>query len=197
MGILCLSGCFSSRAVRSPAVIEQARRHQKIAVVPFQVYFSPRYLEDLYRRRKRVESFEEFAWEHQRTAGLELQATFFKQVAKQTQKGKMKIVCLDFLQTNRLLAEHGIAMIDLHKTPKDRVAEALGVDAVVFGETTIDMDRRTMGWGGVESKMALFDTRQGTVFLRDESAERFNRPMDTPAYLANSTVTALVRRLPY
>ena len=192
-----LSGCVSPRVNRSPAVLTQAQAHQKIAVLPFQVRFSQTYLEDLYRRRNRSESFEEFAWEHQRAAGLELQAAFFKQVSKQAQKGKIGIICLDFLQTNRLYAEGGIPMIDLYKTPKNRIAQVLGVDAVVFGETVIEMDRRMMGWGGVESRIELYDTRQGNVFFREESTERFNRPMDTPAYLANTTVAALARKLPY
>lgn len=195
--LLSMAGCTSQRPAQSPAILQQAKNHQKIAVVPFQVHFSPMYLEDLYRRRKRDVSFDQFVWEHERTAGLELQATFYKEVAKRVQKGRMNILCLDFLQTNRLLADNGIAMIDLARTPKELIARALGVDAVIFGETTIDMDRRTMGWGGVDSKMDVFDVNTGMILFRDESVERFNRPMDTPAYLANNTVTALARRLPY
>lgn len=195
--ILLLMGCATQRPAQSPAVLEQTKQHRRIAIIPFYVTFSPGYLEELYRRKKRNLSFEEFAWEHQRTAGLELQFSFYKQVTKQIERGKMNVVCLDVLQTNRLLAEQNIVMRDLHKTPVEWIAKALQVDAVILGETDINMDRRAIAWGGVDSKIRLYDTQKGAVLMTDETNERFNRPMDTPAYLANNTVLTLARRLPY
>ncbi len=195
--ILFLTGCLSQKPTYSSEVLQKTQVHRTIAVLPFKVTFTPGFLEDLYLRRKRPVSYDEFAWEHERTAGLELQYAFFKQVTRQVEKGKMKIVCLDILQTNKLLGQQNISMKELYNTPKEIIAQTLGVDAIILGETAINMDRRIVGWGGVDTRVSLYDVKNKSILLSDETNERFNRPMDTPAYLANSTVQTLARRLPY
>ena len=109
----------------------------------------------------------------------------------------MSVICLDILQTNKLLAQNNIPMRELYATPKEEIAKALGVDAIILGETGINMDRRVVGWGGVDTRISLYDVQRQSILMTDETNERFNRPMDTPAYLATSTVITLARRIPY
>lgn len=181
--------------------------HKKVAILPFDVDFSDQYLQVVYnRKRNREQSFEEFAWEQKRLAGLDLQADMYRALAKKIEKGKLSLPIMDFLQTNRLLAESNVPMNMVFTMNKQELARILQVDAVISGTSLVEVDRPNLnrmmlatpfGFGGVTTDVLITDRLTGQVAWKSQFSLRPSQMMDTPAFLATSTVTTIAKRIPY
>lgn len=206
LSILLLAACQTQKpsSVADMAVLQT---HKKVAILPFDVDFSDQYLQVVYnRKRNREQSFEEFAWEQKRLAGLDLQADMYKALAKKIEKGKLSLPIMDFLQTNKLLAENNVPMNMIFTMNKQELARILQVDAVISGTSLIEVDRPNLnrmmlatpfGFGGVTTDVFITDRQTGQVAWKSQFSLRPSQMMDTPAFLATSTVTTIAKRIPY
>ncbi len=191
----------------SVADMEVLQMHKKVAILPFDVDFSDQYLQVVYnRKRNREQSYEEFAWEQKRLAGLDLQADMYKALAKKIEKGKLSLPIMDFLQTNKLLAENNVPMNMIFTMNKQELARILQVDAVISGTSLIEVDRPNLnrmmlatpfGFGGVTTDVIITDRQSGKIAWKSQFSLRPSQMMDTPAFLATSTVTTIAKRIPY
>jgi hypothetical protein len=130
-------------------------------------------------------------------AGMDMQKNTFKNMARRISKGKYELIIQDFLTTNRKLDELGISYQGLPAVNKGLLAKQLDVDAVIYGETMVNIDFRGMNPGGVNSRISVFDARSGEIIWQDELEQQIGSMQDSPERLAARTIDQLIKRLPY
>ena len=138
--------------------------------------------------------------EQERLAGLDMQKEFFVSVAKQVEKGKMEKVVQDFLTTNKRLAASAVRIQDIPLIDKGKLGQILGVDAVIWGETNIEINPFFMGSssaGGATTVGGIYDARQGNLLWQKKVTQRPSNRMDTPKRLGSYTAGQLAKMLPY
>lgn len=197
--ILCffvlMAGLYSCRSVKPYTLPDSEtliNSHKRVAVLPFEVKFSEDY--------KKVMRDGKVSWEEQeRRAGIDLQRTAFEYLAKRTNKKHLGITVQDFLSTNKLLEQSGIPYSQLIAMEKSRIASLLGVDAVIFGSSTVEFNvsRGFMGTNGIITKLDLFDASAGQKIWGVSDREYIRNRFDSPQDLARRTVSDLISSLPY
>jgi hypothetical protein len=172
--------------------------HERIAILPFDVVFNKEYKENSGIRGRRGSS--DYWIEQERLAGLDMQKEFFLSVAKLVEKGKFEKVIQDFITTNKLLEQSGVNIYNIPKLDKGRLSRILGVDAVIWGETSIVVNP-PFGYsslpGGATTVANLYQGGTGELLWQKELTQRPTNRMDTPKRLGNSTAQQLAKLLPY
>lgn len=197
--ILCfcvlIAGLYSCRSVK-PYLLPESEAlintHKRVAVLPFEVKFSEDY--------KKMIRGDKVPWEEQeRRAGIDLQRSAFEYLAKRTNKKQLGITVQDYLTTNRTLEQSGIPYSQLMVMEKSRIASLLGVDAVIFGSSSVefDMHRGFTGNNGIITSLDLFDATAGQKIWSTTDREYIRNRFDSPQDLARRTVSDLISLLPY
>ncbi|MCD8539255.1 MAG: hypothetical protein LRY55_05440 [Leadbetterella sp.] len=197
--ILCfcvvLLGLYSCRSVKPYTLPESEAlisTHKRVAVLPFEVKFSEDY--------KKMMRPDKTPWEEQeRRAGIDLQRSAFEYLAKRANKKQLGITVQDYLTTNRTLEQSGIPYSQLMVMEKARIAALLGVDAVIFGSSSVqfDVQRGFTGTNGIITNMDLFDASAGQKVWGVSDREYIRNRFDSPQDLARRTVSDLISSLPY
>lgn len=190
--LLGLYACSSVKPFTLPESEGLINTHKRVAVLPFNVSFSEDY-------RKMVRGGGVPWGEQERRAGIDLQKAAFEYLAKRANKKRLSITVQDYLTTNRALEESGIPYSQLMGMEKSRIAALLGVDAVIFGSSTVDfnMSRGFMGTNGVNTSLDLFDASAGQKVWGITDREYIRNRFDSPQDLARRTVSDLIGALPY
>lgn len=190
--VLFLSGCAASPRFSHPQGQQVVQRHQRVAVLPFKVSFS-----EVYKQAMREG---QIPWvEQERRAGIDLQRSAFEYLAKRANKKKYTITVQDYKSTNRTLEQMGITYSELMGMDKGRLAQALGVDAVLFAVTEVafDVHRFSMGMNGIETAMSLYDASLGSEIWKQSTREYIRSRFDSPQELGRKSISGLVNSLPY
>lgn len=198
--ILCfcalMVGLYSCRSVK-PYLLPESEAlintHKRVAILPFEVRFSEDYKKMMMRGDK-------VPWEEQeRRAGIDLQKAAFEYLAKRANKKHLSITVQDYLSTNRTLEQSGIPYSQLMVMEKSRIASLLGVDAVIFGSSSVefDMQRGFTGNNGIITSLDLFDAAAGQKVWGITDREYIRNRFDSPQDLARRTVSDLISLLPY
>lgn len=197
IGYFCvlLLGLYSCRSVKPYTLPESESlisTHKRVAVLPFEVKFSEDY--------KKMMREGKIPWEEQeRRAGIDLQKSAFEYLAKRANKKKLAITVQDYLTTNRTLEQSGIPYSQLMVMEKSRIASLLGVDAVIFGSSSVEFNvtRGFMGSNGIITSLDLFDASAGQKVWGISEREYIRNRFDSPQDLARRTVSDLIGALPY
>lgn len=197
-----LFSILNSCAVNAPYVSEEMERlsasHQKIAILPFKVSFNEEYKANARIRGGR--SGTSYWNEQERLAGLDMQKEFFIYLAKEVEKGRMEKVVQDFLTTNKRLAAAAVRIQDIPSINKGQLGRILDVDAVIWGETYIEINPFFMGSAAAEGATTvggIYDARQGNLLWQKKISQRPSSRMDTPKRLGGYTAQQLAKLLPY
>ncbi len=176
-----------------------ASQHQRIAILPFKVKFNEAYKQMPTRSRRNPD--EAYWQEQQRLAGLDMQKSLFLDLAKQVEKGRYEKVIQDFNTTNKLLESAGITFFQLANADKGRIADILGVDAVIWGDSEIIITPPNFGFpsgrDGAYTTATIYDAASGQAVWQQEVSQRPNNAMDTPKRLGDESVSSLAKMLPY
>lgn len=167
-------------------------KHLRVAVLPFKIIFSEDY--------KRVSSgSRQGNWlEQQRVAGLDLQKEAFTILTKRAIKKQWGFTVQDFLTTNKILKKEDIRFSELGAMEKGKLARLLGVDAVLWGETSIEFEMRSFASrNGMNTQVQLFDAESSIMIWKDEVFQQINNRMESPQDLAIRSVANLINSLPY
>lgn len=198
LGFVGLSSCTVNAPFASSDLAEIANRHERIAILPFQVRFNDEYKQNSGIRGRNTRP--EYWTEQERLAGLDMQKEFFVTLAKQVQKGKFEKVIQDFLTTNKLLESAGVKIYDIPKLDKGELSRILNVDAVVWGETYIVVNPMfgfSTSPGGATTIGGLYNGEDGKLLWQKKLTQRPTNRMDTPKSLGSSTAQQLAKLLPY
>ncbi|MBX2953997.1 MAG: hypothetical protein KF870_15960 [Leadbetterella sp.] len=197
IGCFCvlLLGLYSCRNVKPYTLPESESlisTHKRVAILPFEVKFSEDY--------KKMMREGKTPWEEQeRRAGIDLQRSAFEYLAKRANKKKLAITVQDYLTTNRTLEQSGIPYSQLMVMEKSRIASLLGVDAVIFGSSSMEFNvtRGFAGSNGIITSLDLFDASAGQKVWGISDREYIRNRFDSPQDLARRTVSDLIGALPY
>jgi hypothetical protein len=191
--VLLLFSCSSSKLYLSDNAITLLASHERIGVLPMKVSFSEDY------KRMRGVSGPPVNWpEQERLAGLDLQKDVFMVLTQRAAKKNYSFTVLDFLQMNKVLEKEDIRFSELLAYDKVKIARLLGVDAVIWGQATMDYSPRSMASrNGMSCQMQIFDSKTGELVWQDEVFQEVRTSSDTPNYLASRGMSQLVGMLPY
>lgn len=188
-----LFSCQTQQKLAVENISQYTQSHQRVAILPFKVTFSEAYKNMSQRGRKQGD------WrEQERVAGLDIQKSAFEILSKRAIKKNYGFTVQDFLTTNKILQSENIRFSELAAAGKGQLARILGVDAVIWGETEMEMD--PAGWrnrNGINTTMTLFDAKTEQKIWQQSSFVNAMRRFDTPQSLAESTVSNLIGALPY
>jgi PBP1b-binding outer membrane lipoprotein LpoB len=189
-------GCAAPKGSLSPNFNQISASHKDVAILPFYVSMQNPSRADDGQIKFNLMS------EQERQGALDLQRDLFLYLAKQVQKGNITMRFQDFNRTNKTLSENGIKLDQISQIDKAKLANILGVDAVFWGMTAVNISRRSTMMGpsyrdGVESELRLFDARTGEMIWNTQSSQRPSSPMDTPHRLASNTLNSMARQVPY
>lgn len=190
--IVGLNACKTVQPYTLPEGQSLIDKQRKVAILPFLVTFSEDY--------KQITREGKTPWaEQQRVAGIDLQRSAYQYLAKRANKKRYEIVVQDFLTTNRTLEQSGIPFSQLMVMEKSRVADLLGVDAVIFGTSEVEYNLRGgfMGNNGINTSISLYDAEASQKIWGMSDKEFIRGRFDSPQELAKRTVSDLVNALPY
>jgi hypothetical protein len=173
-------------------------RHQRVAILPFYVTMSEDYKRIQSRRYgQRNETY----WkEQERLAGIDLQKNAFLKLTKKINKGKYAFTVQDFITTNKTLEKEGIRFSQLRSFEKGTLARILGVDAVIWGESDMELDYTSFQLpanNGITTTLKIYDGETREMVWSNQSFQAINNRMDSPQYLASRTTDTLLSTLPY
>jgi len=194
-----LSSCSASRDYVSNNFEKVKTAHQRVAILPFDVQFENP------ANRKPSERTQRFFSQQERTASLDSQKELFAYAAKQVEKGRYELAFQDFTKTNQILAERGIRLEDIGQHDKGRLAQLLGVDAVIWGQMGVRITRQDrysmmpayIGNDGIETNVNLYDAASGELLWKTNLTQRPNNRMDTPHHMASQLIAQVAKHLPY
>ena len=192
VAIFFVVACKSSQPYNNPQVKSLIPQHKKVAILPFKVSFSDDYKEVIRGGKS--------TWnEQERIAGLDLQKAGYEYLAKRAYKKKYDLVVQDFLSTNRTLEQANIPFSELMVMDKSRLANLLGVDAVIFGYCNVDFNVRLgyTGNNGIRTSLELYDGSTDQKIWSLEDKEYIRSRMDSPQDLSRRSLGQLIDALPY
>lgn len=190
--IVSTLGCKNNTPYTTAESPQLLANHKKVAVLPFSVVFSDEY--------KKMIREGKVTWEEQgRRAGIDLQKAAFQYLAKRSNKKNFELIIQDYLTTNRTLEESGIPYSQLMGMEKSRIASLLGVDAVIFGTSSVEFNisRGFIGNNGIHTTLDLYDAYAGKKIWGSSDMEYIRGRFDSPQDLAKRTVNDLINSLPY
>jgi hypothetical protein len=167
--------------------------HRRVAILPFKVTFSENYKMNS-RQSNRSNSWQE----QERVAGLDLQKSCFLLLTKRAAKKQFGITVQDFLTTNKTLEKENVGFSQIKNFDKSTLARMLGVDAVIWGETSMELSQSS--WAarnGMKSNMQLYDAQSGNLIWQNDVFQDATNRMDSPQDLAGRNVSTLINTLPY
>jgi hypothetical protein len=167
--------------------------HQRVAILPFKVTFSENYKMNS-RQSNRSNTWQE----QERVAGLDLQKNCFLLLTKRAAKKQFGITIQDFLTTNKTLEKENVGFSQIKNFDKSTLARMLGVDAVIWGETSMELSQSS--WAarnGMKSNMQLYDAQSGNMIWQNDVFQDATNRMDSPQDLAGRNVSTLINTLPY
>lgn len=194
---LIITGCTLSKPTPSEAFLQTSKFHERIAILPFTVTFNDDYKRMMAQQRGRTATQPSYWTKTGKFAGLDMQQNAFKNMARQIRKGNYELAIQDFITTNKRLDEAGISYEGLPVVDKALLAKQLDVDAVIYGETFVNIDFRGINPGGVATQINVFDARTGQLVWQDELEQQIATMQDSPERIAARTIEQLIRRLPY
>lgn len=190
------NACVIGKKPPSEAFLQASRFHERIAILPFIVDFNEDYKQGLMQRNPKTREqgyFEKTSM----YAGMQMQKYLFQDMAKQVQKGRYELAIQDFLTTNKTLEQADFPYRGLSVADKGQLAKQLGVDALLFGTSLVDVNYRGFNSGGVTTRLSLYDARTGNLLWEEEVSQQPASFRDTPEFIAGQTVGQLAKRLPY
>ncbi|SOE20689.1 hypothetical protein SAMN06298216_1173 [Spirosomataceae bacterium TFI 002] len=192
-----LSSCASNKGFVAENISGITQSHRTIAILPFKVSFNETMKMASGRRTKNAVYWQE----QERVAGLDMQQAMFISLAKMVEKGKMEKIIQDFTRTNKLLESSGISFQRLFETDMRTIADILEVDAVLFGDSMVEVDYSGMMMGGMNNgtttKLSIIDAASSQVIWTQSVNKRPTSQMDTPKTIAQQSTNDLSRMLPY
>ena len=190
--VIQLSACKSNQSFLAENANSALEMHKRVAILPFKVTFNEEY-KALSRGRGQGN------WQEQeRIAGLDLQKSAFKALARRAEKKKWGITVQDFLTTNKTLQSENIRFSELKSLDKGKLARLLGVDAVIWGNAEMQFSMRNFASrNGMNTQLQLIDADSGGLVWTSQSFQDINNRMDSPQDLAVRAVQNLVGELPY
>lgn len=191
------AGCTLSKPAPSEAFVQAKRFHERIAILPFTVQFNDDYKRMIAQQRGRDASQPGYWAKTGKFAGLDMQSNAFKNMARNIRKGKYELVIQDFITTNKRLDEAGISYEGMPVVNKGLLAKQLDVDAVIYGQSFVNIDFRGLNPGGVTTQINVFDARTGELVWQDELEQQIGSMQDSPERIAARTIEQLIKRLPY
>lgn len=120
--VFCTSSC--KRYYRISDFKQVAQEHEKVAILPFEIYTSGHVPENI-----TPEMVEEIEQKESTT----FQSNFFKTVLSSYRRGRkpLPVSFQHYSQTNSLLKENGLSLKDTWNMDPEKLAKILGVDAVL------------------------------------------------------------------
>ena len=197
IAILTTSCAALRKPAPTPAFVQASKFHERVAILPFTVEFDENYKRNMAMQGGRNVRTQDYWLKTGKFAGMDMQTNAFKNMARRISKGSYELVIQDFLTTNRKLDELGISYQGLPAVNKSLLAKQLEVDAVIYGETLVDIDFRGINPGGVNSRISVYDARSGEIIWQDELEQQIGSMQDSPERLASRTIEQLIKRLPY
>lgn len=196
--LLIASACSVNRPFLADDSTQLLARHQRVAILPFYVTMSEDYKRILSRRYgTRNDTY----WkEQERLAGIDLQKNAFLKLTKKINKGKYTFTVQDFITTNKTLEKEGIRFSQLKSFEKGTLARILGVDAVIWGESDMNLDYTAFqmpAHNGITTTLKIYDGETREMVWSNQSFQGINNRMDSPQYLASRTTDNLLSTLPY
>lgn len=193
-----ITSCAIRKPTPSPAFVQTSKFHERIAILPFNVEFNDDYKRMIVQQRRGRDVAQPGYWAKTgKFAGMDMQQNAFKNMARQVRKGQYELVIQDFITTNKRLDEAGISYEGLPVVNKGLLAKQLDVDAVIYGESFVNIDFRGINPGGVSTQLNVFDARTGQLVWQDELEQQIGTMQDSPERIAARTIEQLIKRLPY
>lgn len=192
-----VTSCALRKPAPSPAFVQTSQFHERLAILPFTVEFDDNYKRTIAMQGGRNLREEGYWVKTGKFAGMDMQTNAFKNMARRISKGSYELAIQDFLTTNRKLDELGISYQGLPAVNKGLLAKQLEVDAVIYGETLVNIDFRGINPGGVRSRISVYDARTNEIIWQDELEQQIGTMQDSPERLAARTIEQLIKRLPY
>ena len=164
---------------------EYVTEHKVVAILPFSVDIEGENKKQITSKKERVRNEKEIE--------EQIQESLYKFLL--TNQDKYSIEFQDMNNTNLKLKNAGI-MSTLNTTPKDEIAKALGVDAVIAGNYVQKMSNKESKSGII--KITLYDGPTGEwVWKLDENAGSKYSLIDETDKLMNSLMQKVINFFPY
>jgi hypothetical protein len=197
--IIALAGsCSVNKPFLADDSAQVLARHQRVAILPFYVTTSEDYKRILSRR---YGDRNDVYWkEQERLVGIDLQKNVFLKLTKKINKGKYSFTVQDFITTNKTLENEGIRFSQLRSFEKGTLARILGVDAVIWGESDMELNYTSFQMpanNGITTTLKIYDGETREMVWSNQSFQAINNRMDSPQYLASRTTDNLIGTLPY
>ncbi len=198
MVALAFQACLSSKTPNLTAEqLALVSKHTKIAVLPFNVNFSDSYKHSV--QTNKTKNTEAYWHEQQRVAGLDLQKEAFLTIQKLFEKEKFTVISQDILSTRKKLVELGIAFSEIESFDKGILAKDLGVDAVIWGKSEVNLNSTTFNPNSnqISMEIALYNANTFDPIWKNSDIQRPNSRMDSPQSLGKNSVYQLIKNMPY
>lgn len=164
---------------------EYVTEHKVVAILPFSVDIEGENKKQITSKKERVRNEKEIE--------EQIQESLYKFLL--SNQDKYSIEFQDINNTNLKLKNAGI-MSTLYTTPKEEIAKALGVDAVIAGNYVQKMNNKESKSGII--KITLYDGQTGEwVWKLDENAGSKYSLIDETDKLMNSLMGKVVNFFPY
>lgn len=187
--LMGFEACKTTQPFLAEGAATALANHTRVAILPFKVTFNDNYKQ--MSARSNANNWRE----QERVAGLDMQKSAFLNLSKRAEKKHLGITVQDFITTNKTLEREGIRFSHLATMNKDQLARILMVDAVLWGESTMEWGMTSRN--GMKSSLSLYDGSSNFPLWVQSDFQTISNRMDSPQYLATRTVDQLVRSLPY
>ncbi|MGL4629847.1 MAG: hypothetical protein ACRCVT_01480 [Leadbetterella sp.] len=187
---IVLGACNPQMGGRNSGISsEKLSQYKSVSILPFKVEFSSEY--------KRQVRKGENSWEDQeRIAGLDLQKNTFAEFTRRAVKKNWPMIPKNFTETNKNLSSNKIAIQTIYSLEKSSFRDILSTDCYLQGLAKMEYGSFNMR-RGINLEIALYDTKTGELLWQDEIFEDISSRMDSPADLAQSGISRLIRYLPF
>jgi hypothetical protein len=192
--IFILGVFINSCTVQKPILVDNfegfIQDYSQIGILPFRVTFSEEY--------KRLPSRSRNSdWEDQeRLAGLDLQKICFTAFSERENSKNWEITPQNYLISNKILAENRVAIADIYLADKAALAKLLKVDAILYGTSEMEFNQQSYR-KGMSTELTLVDSKTGQILWKQTFFESLNNSIESPQDLAQKSVNALVKSLPF
>jgi hypothetical protein len=171
LSILSIAAC-APKIYQAPDFDRIARKHQTLAILPASVSIKlrPKQAKDI--------SPQQLA-DEEKDSGLEIQNSIYTWLLRRSSQQSQTVKLQDVARTNSLLQEAGIEYMDLQTADRARIAQVLGVDALLSNASIMEKPMSegaalTVGilvgvWGStnkVNTTLSIHDGKSGDLMWK-------------------------------